>query len=288
MSKKRTFRDIPKDRSIQCCSGFILLFYLLQAIFAFNQVAAQGVAVTPSRIFFNSTAGQLATERIRVSNTDSGILVLNATLKDWYRDSLGNKIYSDPGSLPASNAGWMRVDPLQLVLQPGESKEVTVSMKVPAAAKPVTNSMLFLTQVNERKPVMGIDKSGKKVAILIKVEIGIQLYNILPALGKKNLEFTALQDRGVMADSARCLAATIQNSGEVPADAILRGELTQKSSGNNIKLQPRTLSMLPGASQLVLIRIPANLAPGQYQATLILDGGDGTDLKVAQKEIVYE
>lgn len=249
---------------------------------------AQGVAVTPSRIFFNSPAGQIATERIKISNTDSAQLILNANLKDWHRDSLGNKTYADAGSLPTSNANWMRIDPVQLILQPGESKEVAVSIQVPGKAKPVTNSMLFLTQVNEGKPIKGIDKSGRKVNILIKVEIGIQLYNTLPGLGKKDLEFTSLQERRAHPDSTRSLAATIQNKGEVATDASLRVELTNKISGENTKIPALALSMLPGASQVVFITIPARLQRGTYQASVILDGGDGTDLKVAQKEIVYD
>ncbi|SDD32763.1 COG1470 family protein [Niabella drilacis] len=253
-----------------------------------SRAGAQSVAITPSRIFFNSPAGQAATERIRVSNTDSGVLILNAALRDWYRDSLGNKIYSGPGSLSTSNANWIRIDPQQLILQPGETKEVTVSLQVPESAKPVTNSMLFLTQVNERKPVKGIDRSGRKVDILIRVEIGIQLYNTIPGINKKDLAFIALQDRGLNTDTTRCLAATIQNTGDIATDATLRFELTEKTSGNNIKLPPRVISMLPGASQVVFINFPAQLQQGKYQATVILDGGDGTDLKVAQKEIAYD
>ncbi|WP_018627725.1 hypothetical protein [Niabella aurantiaca] len=249
---------------------------------------AQGVSVTPSRIFFSTPAGQSATRQIKISNTDKAVLILNARLKDWYRDSLGNKIYAEAGSLPASNARWMRVDPLQLVLQPGETKEVTVSIQVPEQPVPVTNSMLFLSQVNERKPVTGLDASGKKVAVIIKVEVGVHLYNTLPGLGRKDLEFTTFGDNGFITDSIRQLVITIRNNGEVPTDATLRFELTNKSSGDNIRLPSRAISMLPGSVQVIPINVPARLSKGRYQAAAILDSGDGTDLKVAQKEITYE
>ncbi|AHF17799.1 hypothetical protein [Niabella soli] len=249
---------------------------------------AQGVAVTPSRIFFNAAAGQAITERIRVSNTDSQMLVLSATVRDWYRDSLGNKVYFPAGSLPASNANWIRVDPVQLMLRPHETKEVAVSILVPDSSRGVTNSMLFLTQVNERKPVTGTDKSGKKIAMYIKVEVGIHLYNTVPGLNRKDLEFIAFEDKGANSDSTRRLALTIRNRGEVPTDAMLRCELTHKTSGNSIKIPARAISMLPGATEVIYITIPAREVKGKYQAVAILDYGDGTDLKVAQKEIVYE
>ena len=277
-----------KDRNKQICSGLILIAGLLLACSAFNKTCAQGVAVSPSRIFFNAAAGQSVTERLQVSNTDSQVLILTATLKDWYRDSLGNKIYFEAGSLPTSNAGWMRIDPVQLVLQPHETKEVAVSIQVPDSCRKVTNSMLFLTQVNKRKPVTGIDPSGKKVMILIKVEIGIHLYNIVPGISRKDLEFTAFDDKGPNTDSTRLLAVTIRNRGEVPTDATLRLELTHKISGAGIQLPARPLSMLPGATQVILIPVPAHQSKGKYLAAAILDYGDGTDLKVAQKEIVYE
>lgn len=277
-----------KDRNKQVCSGLILIAGLLLACSSFNKICAQGVAVSPSRIFFNAAAGQSVTERLQVSNTDSQVLILTATLKDWYRDSLGNKIYFEAGSLPTSNAGWMRIDPVQLVLQPHETKEVAVSIQVPDSGRKVTNSMLFLTQVNKRKPVTGIDPSGKKVMILIKVEVGIHLYNIVPGISRKDLEFTAFDDKGPNTDSTRLLAVTIRNRGEVPTDATLRLELTHKISGAGIQLPARPLSMLPGATQVILIPVPAHQSKGKYLAAAILDYGDGTDLKVAQKEIVYE
>ncbi|MBO9620456.1 MAG: hypothetical protein J7539_15625 [Niabella sp.] len=216
------------------------------------------------------------------------MLVLNATLKDWYRDSLGTKIYSEAGSLPASNARWVHIDPVQLVLQPGETKEVSVSMQVPGDPKPVTNSMLFLTQVNQRRPVTGIDKAGKKVGIIIKVEVGIHLYNTIPGISKKNLEFTAFEDKGRNSDSTRLLAVAIQNKGDVATDGQLRVELTNKTSGATVTIRPKAISMLPGATQIVYVNVPAHLQKGNYQAAAILDSGPATDLKVAQKDIVYE
>ncbi len=275
-------------RNISSCSGSILTTILLAVLAASNPVQAQGVTVSPSRIFFSVPAGQRFTERIKISNPDSSELVLNASLKDWFRDSLGNKIYFPSASLPHSNAGWMRVFPSQIILQPGESKEVTVTVEVPEAPPPVTNSMLFLTQVNTRPPVEKTDPLGRKVAVLIKIEIGIHLYNTLPSFTKKDIQFVNVEERTSLKDSMRVVAAVLHNAGEVPTDAFLRFELTHKETGKSIKLPVKALAMLPGATQVVLNSVPARLLAGPYQAALILDCGEDTDLKVAQKELLYE
>ena len=274
-------------RNIFSCSGLILL-QLLLATFPCSQAGAQGVAVSPSRIFYNLSEGGSSTERIKISNTDSSELILNASLKDWYRDSLGNKIYFAPGSLNHSNANWLRISPSQIVLKPGESKEVSINIEVPQDAPPVSNSMLFLTQVNKKPPQERTDPSGKKVAVLIKLEIGIHVYNTLPAYHKKNIQFTQVEERAPLNDSTRVIATVLKNTGEVSTDAFLRLELTHKISGENRKFPARAITMLPGATQVILHYIPAHLAAGTYLAAFILDYGEDAELKVAQKDIQYE
>lgn len=266
-------------------SGFI---FLLAAPAA--QLHAQSITVNPSRVFFSNAAGQTSSRVIKVTNAGSQPLVLNTSLQDFYRDTLGNKVYSAAGTLPASNAKWLTIIPLQLNLAAGETKDVTVTMTAPPGqVKPVTNSMLFLTQINAQKPVTTTDKNQRKVGVIIKLEVGIHIYNTLPGLSRQDMEFTAFEDRGTdHKDSTRLLALTVVNNGEVSTDARVRFELTNKSTGEENKLPPAAITMLPGAKQVIYFHAPAGLAKGTYLAEAILDTGNDNDLKVAQKDVVYE
>ncbi len=272
-----------KNRSILLCFGFI--FFLLN-----NAVYSQGLVFSPMRVFFTNAAGQSSSQSIEVRNTGTEQLVLNTSLQDWYRDSLGNKVYSAAGTLPGSNAEWIKVFPEQLTIAPQESKQISVSMNVPAdASQKVSNCMLFLTQINAQKPSKIIEVSkGKNVGVIIKLQAGIHIYNTFAGLFKKDLEFVAFEDRGLINDSTRRLAITVANNGEVSTDGHLRFELTNKTTGDELKQEPLAITMLPGAKQIVYIKIPAQLTNGKYLAEAVLDTGNDNDLKVAQKEVVYE
>lgn len=269
--------------------GFVLHIILLVGIMLPmpNKCLSQGITVNPSRIFFNLAPEQTSSQVIRITNPGNEPIVFNAYLKDWYRDSTGEKIYSDTGSLPTSNASWLRTSPSQLEIQPGQTKEVTVYMQVPADAKPVANSMLFLSQVNEQKPVYK-NTGGRKVGIHIRLEVGVHIYNVQPQLSKKEFTFLSFEDLGLINDTTKRLAVKVKNIGEIPVDAYIRLELTNKATGDELKIASQAISMLPNAEQFVYFSIPAHLEKGKYLATAILDFGNDSDLKVAEKAIEYE
>ncbi|PIH00830.1 hypothetical protein CS542_03425 [Pedobacter sp. IW39] len=66
-------------------------------------------------------------------------------IQDWNRDSLGTKVYYDSNTLPLSNASWLTLSSNNVAVQPGENKQVNVSMTIPANADKLTTSMLFHT-----------------------------------------------------------------------------------------------------------------------------------------------
>ena len=253
-----------------------------------SSIIAQGLSVNPSRIFFSGEKGSIHTRSIKVTNSGNQTIILQASLKDWIRDSVGNKVYAEAGSTANSNASWIRLQSHQTTIQPNESIDIAVVITIPQNAVKVSNSMLFLTQINDTKPISGIDASGRKMSINLKLEVGIQIYNTVPGNETKNLEFISFEDRGMVNDSTKNVELAIHNTGNIPTDAYLRLELTNTSSGETIKIDPKPISMLPNAVQKIVIGFSPKQHKGQYLATAILEYGEDVDLKVAKKEIRYE
>ncbi|MBS1662892.1 MAG: hypothetical protein JST68_17740, partial [Bacteroidetes bacterium] len=75
--------------------------------------------------------------------------------------------------------------------------------------------------------------------------------------------------------------------GEVSTDVTFRVELTEKSTGKEVGVPEKMLTLLPGTEQVVYIDLPLGMPPGRYLAVAFLDTGDQNDLKVAEKDIVY-
>ena len=265
----------------------ITLFILCLVPALLNTAMGQGFAISPSRIFFNGNPGETVTQTVTFSNTSASPLSFTTRIQDWKRDSTGNKIYFDSGTQPASNARWITLSTNAIVLQPGENKEVIVSLTIPQDARTLTSSMLFFTQMKEQKPI----EAGAVAAVGINVlmEVGIQVYYSPKGLNPGEFEFLAFEDRGIITDGAiknRRLALKIHNKGALNKDAFIRFELTNKETGEELKFDPVTLAMLPEATQWVFLKLPAELK-GKFLAVALLDAGSSYDLKVAEKEIIY-
>ncbi|WP_257666983.1 hypothetical protein [Parapedobacter tibetensis] len=251
---------------------------------------AQGAAVSPSRIFFSGNPGQTLHQLVEVSNTSTKPLLFNISIKDWERDSVGNKVYHEPGTLSASNANWLEVNSQTIEIPPGATKSVDIMMHVPSGenTKPqVTNSMVFFTQVVEQRPVTEVTQ-GSGVGINIQLEFGVHVYHTPTGFSRKELDFVEFNELTVNGDeNKRAVAVKIKNTGEVVTDAYLRFEMTNKATGEELKIDPLSISMMPFDEQLVQLSLPADIK-GKFLIVAILDYGAGTNLKIAEKEVVYE
>jgi hypothetical protein len=86
-------------------------------------------------------------------------------------------------------------------------------------------------------------------------------------------------------DTLRRYAVRVRNSGEISADATVRLELTDKSTGREVAVPEKKITLLPGTEQIVYLDLP--IRSGRYLAVAFLDTGDQNDLKVAEKDIAY-
>ncbi|MDR2275223.1 MAG: hypothetical protein LBF27_30205 [Sphingobacterium sp.] len=248
---------------------------------------AQGISVSPSRIFFKGGAGQTVSQTITLNNATSTEFNFIASLKDWDRDSLGNKRYYPAGQRKQSNAAWLSLSENSAHIAPGETKLLNLTLTIPPAseAAQLTNSMLFLTQVKEQQKGL---QNGLNVNVLL--EVGIQVYHTPNGLVAGNLEFLAFEDRGVVSESAghkaRRMQVKIKNTGQINKDGYLRFELTNTATGEEIPIKAAAIALLPEAVQWIQVDLPAELK-GHYLAVAILDAGSQYDLKIAEKEITY-
>ena len=265
-------------------SAILITLCLVPALI--HTAMGQGFAISPSRIFMTGNPGETVSQTITFSNTSAAPLSFTTRIQDWNRDSLGTKVYFDSGTLPASNSKWISLSNNAVVVQPGEVKQVIVSLNIPKDASVLTNSMLFFTQLKEQQPEKA---SAVAVGINVLMEVGIQVYYSPRGLNAGELEFLAFQDHGNVEEGKntfRRLALKIHNKGALNKDAFIRFELTNKETGEERKFEPETVAMLPDATQWVFLKLPADLK-GKFLAVALLDAGSSYDLKVAEKEITY-
>lgn len=265
------------------------IFTLSLVATLFSTVSGQGFSISPSRIFFSGNPGETVSQTVQFANTSGRPLSFITRIQDWERDSLGTKVYYDSNTMPLSNAKWITLSSNNVTVQPGENKQVIVSLNIPAdpvKAKKLTNSMLFFTQVKEQEPEQ---KTAAKIGLNVLMEVGIQVYYVPRGLNAGELEFLSFDDLGTAdqgKNKSRRLALKIRNRGNLNKDAFIRFELTNKETGEEIKIKPQVIAMLPDATQLIIVDLPTDLK-GKFLAVALLDAGSSYDLKVAEKEIIY-
>ena len=265
----------------------ILLLTTLCLVPALSHTAmAQGISVSPTRLFFTGNPGETVSQTVTFSNTSGQVLSFNNRIKDWRRDSVGTKIYFDDRNNSTSNAAWLSLTSKSIEIKPGEEKKIIVSINIPANASKLAHSMLFFTQTIPQQPSK---QNGISLGVRVLVEMGVQVYYAPAGLKTGDLEYLAFEDRGSFTEgqkTSRRLALKIHNTGAINKDAFVRFELTNKETGEETKLETKTLAMLPDATQWVMLDLPANLK-GNYLVVALLDAGSIYDLKVAEKEITY-
>jgi len=262
-----------------------LLFFFNLVLSLQHKALGQGFSVAPSRISLTGNPGQTVTQAVNFTNSSAVPLTFSSNIQDWDRDSVGVKVYYPRNTRPASNASWLTMSSNSVTIQPGQSHQLILSMTIPSNATTLTHSMVFFKQVKEQLPKKD---NVTRLGVNVLIEVGIQVYYTPPGLSQGELNFLAFEDRGIQETptKTRQVALKIQNTGKVNKDGFVRMELTNKDTGEEIKVDAVTLAILPERTQWVIFNLPISLK-GKFLAVALLDAGPDYDLKVAEKEIIY-
>lgn len=255
--------------------NFYIILFLL---FSFG-IQAQGVSVSPPRLFFSGNPGETIQLPLIFDNSADTDYVFEAHLKDWNRDIQGEKIYFKESSLEASNASWISLEENTIQIPARTSKEILVTLKIPleASSEAVTNSMLFFTQIKKTEDVQE-QKMG--LGIITLLEFGIHIYYTPAKNSNRSLDIVGID----LIEEQRQMKVSIENDGNLVNDASVDLELTHLETGEEIFLPSRPVSMMPEALQEVSFHLPEHLK-GSYLAVVIVRMAGTKDLRVGEKRI---
>lgn len=277
----------------------LLLSFL--SVLTYSQV---GFQVSPGKLFFHQSAGENGTQSVMVKNGGGSPVLVRCSFGDWHRDSLGNKIYVNPGTLPNSNSKYLKVIPEEFTIQPGEVRNVEVSMLLPQNKDTnVTNSMLFITQMDEKSLNEGKQKS-QQAFMKFRMQMAIHVYNEPPQIQYKNIDiqkvwyqYSVDTLRGLNPQTNKPettirpkkeMRAWIENTGDLIAEGTVRFELTDKKTLKEFKLEAVPFNSLPGDRLIIAARMMADMPKGTYTVVTLVDIGLDQPLKVAESEINFE
>lgn len=259
---------------------FLGLFLIIPST-AFSQV---GISVSPPRVYYTLNPGETGSQKVLVSNISKDhSLNLSFTLGDWKYDTYGNNLMFSPDSLDNSCAGWMSLPGgMYITLEPGERREIDVTMTVPLELDledNVQTAMLFVTQMN---PVDGVDAQG--AAIKINVRQGIKIYRKgnVPEIKKVEIE-----NLGYNKD-ANSLVLQFSNNSNIWLNGHVSASLFNQNTGKELNIEPIDFYTMPDDQRVMQIPIGHELEKGKYTATVMIDYGDRTTIEAAELQFSYE
>lgn len=260
------------------------LFFAL-FIFIIPSLSAQGVSMSPSRLFFTGHPGETVTETVLLTNNSDKNYALSIHTKDWEREEDGNKIYFEAESLNHSNASWISTLEKTVDLPATSRKEIQVTMQIPqdASDTEVTNSMLFFTQLPDPEDQATVQGG---IGIITLFEFGLHIYYTPPSNNLKSLEITNMEEIVDEEDGDRIVAISITNDGNVVNDATVEFELTDVDSGEEITLEPRSVSLMPQTDQVIRFVLPDDIS-GSYLGVTIIKMAGTNDLRVGEKNFTF-
>lgn len=265
--------------SLKSCFTFLFVFLFGALTFA------QGVSMSPTRLFFTGNPGDIVSQTVVMHNNSESDYIFNINTKDWNREEDGVKVYFDPGVLKNTNSDWISTLQTNITL-PGKSKqEVVVTMKIPADASKVelTNSMLFFTQIGKQKDELKLDKG---IGIIALFEFGLHIYYTPPTNTLISLDIMNIEAKFNKMDESQSVSIRIFNDGNVVNDAAVELELTNADSGEEIKLLPINISMMPGTYQTITHKLPKNVK-GKHLGVIIVKMAGTNDLRIGEKSFDF-
>ncbi|MBM3157641.1 MAG: molecular chaperone [Chloroflexi bacterium] len=190
-------------------TAFLLLVFVL-SIIPSTAEAQGGIKVWPTSVEFTVGRGESVTKTVNIQNLGSEPVVVQAYVMDFSKERDGNFNFYEPGHESYSASRWLGIDSLNLELAANQSREVEVTVSVPAQVEPGGHyAALFFEAIP-------LSNEG---TVSISTRIPTLFYVTVPGVTEaevfSNAEIASLLLPGISGGGSLEAGAVIHNSGNV-------------------------------------------------------------------------
>ncbi len=221
--------------------------------------------VTPIRFELKAKPGTQVTEVIYVRNNSSRPMRIKAYSENWYLKEDGTRMFVGNEPVNFSCKDWIRINPFDFRLQPGEMRSVRFTVSVPAEAE----SAGYHAAVSfENVPETGGSSRLGQVAFTGKIVAAVYV-----VVGKVQVEGSLEDLTFESTGDNQLIKLFLKNLGKT--HFRLKGEIqVRRSEGKKvITLSVPDEPVLPGSQRVVVLKLEEKLPPGEYKLEARLDIG---------------
>jgi hypothetical protein len=238
-----------------------------------NQNAA-GLEVSPPSQEIDGDPGETVTVTAKVRNRGTETRNIEVRIEDFTaQGDEGQIALTEKG--PDSVSAWTTLDPRSFDLAPGQEREVTATVKIPAsgAVGGQYGSFVFGAVPESANPNEAA--VGQEVASLFLVRVGGEV--------NEQLAFTRFEAPGFSETGPVTMNMTFTNGGNVhvkPYGIVSVSDMF----GNKVKdIVVPGANILPGASRIIPVTLDKRFLLGSYKATAVMYYGTSeTDTLTAE------
>lgn len=201
-------------------------------------------------------------------------------LSDYGFRADGTNEYGAPGRAARSNAGWIGFAPPVVTLPPRATVPVALAVSVPAEVggrAPAGSywSMLMveaLPRGSDESTLAPAERGAYQFGVQERVRYGIQIATHVGALGAGEIRVV---QAGLTAaeDGQRALEVDVENVGARMVDGRVYLDVFDAAGAAQGRIEGTQARLYPGTSFRHRVALDG-LAPGTYEALLVIDGGE--------------
>jgi hypothetical protein len=243
----------------------------------------RGVSVSPASVRFGLKPGTSQSKSIKIFNDTDFERTFKLVVRDYLPNDVNRKAETSnpPEDYKFGLKKWITITPSLVTLKPGERASVNLLIDIPQGDEyaHAAWTMIVVDEVSDRKE-LNIPSSNPNtvgMGIVPTMGFGIFLYQNPPDILNNRIEMT-----GYTIDAEKKnINMKASNSGDAIGFCTYYVELLNMATGESIKVQSNTATILPGATRDFNIKLPP-LPSGSYNALGVLDFGSKDYVETAE------
>jgi len=250
-----------KNRSCIILLTVVITILLPTLLFS----AEVSISVSPIRVEHLVKKGEKGTDTISITNDGTASTRIKVSIEDWALTRDGNPTFMKAGSNPYSCAEWIRINPVDFRIDPGQSRQVRYTVAVPEGIEDGGYRVAIIFET-----VPDVTPGEKARRVYLKGRIATILYELVGKpvpQGHANSLKVDLKKQGID------LILALQNTGKVHFRT--KGLVTVKDSSGSkaLEVELPDVPVLPESERDIKVTYDKPIPKGKYTATAVVDIG---------------
>jgi len=240
---------------------------LLTALTTMSAALAADIGLSPARLSLTAAPGATVSAEASVFSTSANPIAVTITMGDWTQSSDGKLTFLPVGSADHSATPWATPSATSLVVPPGGTSTVRISLQVPddpSLAGTYQTVVFFETE--------GTPPKNSGTQFLTKQRLGLVVYVTIAGTGTSGSKLSDMYLDG------KDMMLVLDNTGNTLMRASGKVELRDRSGATVATLPVGDVPVMRGSERDLALALPTDLPAGYYVALALIDDSRGGSL----------